>query len=52
MYVSEQKLENNINPCNSQFYYIKMGVRGFKLHERVSMMDVRQNVQNRSLNTA
>ena len=35
----EQKYENNVYPCKPQFYYIKWGVRGSKLHGHAIMMN-------------
>ena len=38
IYVLKQKYENNVYPDKPQFYYIKVGVRGYTLHGRVVMM--------------
>ena len=38
IYVLEQKLENNVNPCKLLFYCIKVGCRGYKTHGHVILM--------------
>ena len=38
IYVLEQKLDNYVYPCKPQFYYIKVGVRGYKSHGHVLLM--------------
>ena len=37
--VLEQKYEKNVYPCKPKFYYIKKGLKGCKLHGRVSMIN-------------
>ena len=39
LYVLEHKKENNVYPCKPQFYYIKVGCKGYTLHGHVSMMN-------------
>ena len=34
----KSKNEKNVCPCKPQFYYIKVGVRGYKTHERVNLI--------------
>ena len=36
--------QNNVNPCKPQFYYLKLGGRGSKLHWHVSRMDIRTRI--------
>ena len=37
MFLSRNK-KNNADPCKPQFYYIKVGFKGFKLYRRVFVM--------------
>ena len=36
--VKSKNKKNNVYPCKPQFYYIKVGLKGCKLHEHVGIM--------------
>ena len=36
----EAKIRKNVYPCKPQFYYIKLGLRGYSLHGLVLVMEL------------